>query len=196
MTASPADYDSFLALCQARKSVRKFLPDALSDEQIEKIRAAALTSPFAAGKKNWSLVVVSDRATIAQMSEAVKAKTAAIAETAREDYKSGFLRYAENFHIFADAPTVFVPTFRVQPSLSIIMGEQGGEIGAYERENFAKSISCVAMLVLLAAKSLGLGSCYMTGPLLAGEELMKIVRVPRGHEIGAIIPVGYEDDGR
>jgi nitroreductase len=47
------------------------------------------------------------------------------------------------------------------------------------------------MLILLAAESLGLGACYMTGPLIAGEELAQITGLSAGQEIGAIIPIGY-----
>jgi nitroreductase len=53
----------------------------------------------------------------------------------------------------------------------------GDAVQRWERDNFVKSISCVAILVLLAAESLGLGACLMTGPLGAEEELARRIGV-------------------
>jgi hypothetical protein len=65
--------------------------------------------------------------------------------------------YARNFTFFRPAPAVFVPVFRVAPSLSLMLPEPDMEILRWERDTFAKSISCPTMLILLAAESLGLG---------------------------------------
>jgi nitroreductase len=66
------------------------------------------------------------------------------------------------------------------------------DILQWERDNYTKSISCVAMMVLLAAESLGLGACYMTGPLIAQNQIMEIAKTKPGREIGALIPIGYK----
>jgi nitroreductase len=46
------------------------------------------------------------------------------------------------------------------------------------------------MLILLAAQSQGLGSCYMTGPLMAQPDLADVLQLPKDRQIGALIPVG------
>lgn len=66
------------------------------------------------------------------------------------------------------------------------------EIAVWERDNLTKSLSCVSMMILLAAESLGLGSCCMTGPLLAAEEIATFTGIPSGSILGAIIPVGHK----
>lgn len=195
MAGTGMDYEAFFALCRARRSVRRFLPDKPSAEQLEMIRQAALTSPFASGKKNWALTLVTEAETISAMGEAVKRRTDELGEGIREDFRTGFLRYAENFHIFSTAPALLIPSYRHQPTLSLLAGGEVASLEQWERDNYQKSISCAAMLVLLAAESLGLGGCYMTGPLLAAEELAQLARTPRGHELGAIIPMGYAADG-
>jgi nitroreductase len=47
------------------------------------------------------------------------------------------------------------------------------------------------MLILLAAESLGLAACYMTGPLLAQTEIAHLLNVKRGRDVAAVIPVGF-----
>jgi nitroreductase len=51
------------------------------------------------------------------------------------------------------------------------------------------------MLILLAAESLGLGACYMTGSLVAEAALAGLLAVKPGRSIGAVIPVGYRAEG-
>jgi len=46
------------------------------------------------------------------------------------------------------------------------------------------------MLIQLAAQSLGLGACCMTGPLLAETELAQKLGMKPGFAVGAVIPVG------
>lgn len=178
-------------VCAGRRSVRRFSGRPLSADQISKIRDIALLSPYASGKKNWDLLVVTDPAQIRELAELVKSRCSEIGADVREDFRGMFMDYAVNFSAFQTAPALFIPTFKVQRSLSFMLGDPGEEIMRWERDNYVKSISCVAMLVLLAAESLGLGSCCMTGPLLAGNEFAGMVGVKKGYEVGSVVPVGY-----
>jgi len=49
------------------------------------------------------------------------------------------------------------------------------------------------MLLLLAAQSIGLNACYLTGPIIAQNEILKLINAKQGKEIGAIIPIGYKN---
>ena len=194
------NYSELLTLCQKRRSCRSFSHEPLSAEQIEKIRTIALTSPYASGKKSWEIVTVTEKEIIARMALAVNNAAEKIAAGIETDYKDNFLSYAKYFRIFDSAPALFIPVFRISPVLTLMLDTHGTgslcndtvkEISEWERDNYVKSISCVAMLILLAAESLGLSSCYMTGPLLAENELAAIINIKPGRSIGALIPVGY-----
>ena len=75
---------------------------------------------------------------------------------------------------------------------SILREQATDDILSWEHDNLTKSLSCVAMMILLAAESLGLGACCMTGPLLAGKELNGILGLREFFLLGAIIPVGQK----
>jgi nitroreductase len=45
--------------------------------------------------------------------------------------------------------------------------------------------------MLLAATALGLGSCWMTGPLEGEKYLHMVLEIPDNKEIVAISPIGY-----
>lgn len=184
-------YGALREICSRRRSVREFADRPLSADEIARIRDIAASAPYASGKKDWELRVVTDRAEIRALAGIVDATCRDIEGRVREDFRDSFRGYARHFSLFSSAPALFVPVFRVQPSLSILAAGAVENVARWERDNFVKSISCVAMLVLLAAESLGLKGCYMTGPLVAGAELAARLGVRNGREIGAVIPVGH-----
>ncbi len=192
----PALYESLRDICSRRRSVRAFAERPLAPDEIARIREIAGFSPYASGKKNWELLVVTDGPKIRALAEIVEDKCRDVAGRVRPDHRDAFQVYARSFSAFASAPALFVPVFRVQPSLSVMAGGPVDGIASWERDTFVKSISCVAMLVLLAAESLGLKACYMTGPLVAGAELAEALGVRNGREIGALIPVGHPKGDR
>ncbi len=184
-------YETLKHICTNRKSTRKFSEQEVSPETIEKILEIAKTSPYASGRKNWEIVVVDNRQTIQTLADCVRNHCNKFSSEMKEEFRESFLQYAKSFTFFENAPVLLVLTFRVTPIMTYMLGSKSNDILHWERDNYTKSISCVAMLVLLAAESLGLGACYMTGPLVAQNEIMELINAKKGREIGAIIPIGY-----
>lgn len=184
-------YANLLKLCEARHSCRAFAGKPVPREDVERVVKAALTAPFASGSKSWEVVVVDKAAVIKEMAAAVRRRSEELAAKMQEDDKGVFLTYSRFFTAFETAPVVLVPAFKDRRGVALML--PGEELEAFERENSVKSISCAAMLALLAAESLGLGACYMTGPLLAAAEISKLAGLKPGREPGALIPVGYKE---
>ncbi|MCP5103817.1 MAG: nitroreductase family protein [bacterium] len=191
MTHGQDHYECLYSICRERRSIRDFLPEPVPKEIIGKILNIAHTSPYASNKKNWEVLVITDKTQIEKMADTVRQAAHRLSETMRDDLKEGFLLYARHFTGFRTAPLLLIPVFRVGKSFSYMVGDNWIEAPQWERDNYVKSISCVCMLLLLAAESLGLGSCFMTGPLIAEEEIGKLIKIKKGRQIGAIIPVGY-----
>ncbi|UCE21744.1 MAG: nitroreductase family protein [Candidatus Aminicenantes bacterium] len=188
-------YESLKTICERRKSVRKFTGKDVAVEDIEKIKNIAYTSPYASNRKNWELVTITDKKQIQKIADLVRKKIAGLKTKVREDFQKDFSQYAAHFMTFEKAPVLIIPTFRISTALSTMLPHPEERVSLWERDNYVKSISCVAMLVLLAAESLGLVGCYMTGPLLAEKEIGELIQIKRGRNIGAIIPIGYSGDG-
>lgn len=185
-------YEVLKSICETRKSCRNFKPDMFPEEYITQILNIAQKSPYANGRKNWEVIVIKEKAIVELMSKTVISSIENISEQIDQDLSSLFINYSKNFTFFDKAPVIFIPIFRISPIIkSILRDNITPEMLLWERDNSVKSISCVSMLLILAAESLGLNSCYMTGPLLAQEELAQILKLPPGRLIGSIIPVGY-----
>lgn len=187
-------YPPLLLLAEQRRSCRRFDADRpVSDEQVERILAVARRAPFASGRSGWKVAVVRDRETVAALAAQVRESAEALAAGMEGDAVPFWRRYAENFTFFESAPLLLVPYCRETSTMKSILREQAtDDILSWEHDNLTKSLSCVAMMILLAAESLGLGACYMTGPLLAGKELNGILGLREFFLPGAIIPVGHK----
>lgn len=188
-------YEALEKIAARRKSIRIFSDRKVPAEYIEKIMNIAGTSPYASGRKNWGVEIIGDKKTITIAAEIVKSKAEELKRKVRSDFTSDFLEYARYFTSFETAHLIFVPYYREAPVLSLMMEQQNDDILIWERDNIIKSISCVAMLIILAAASLGLDSCYITGALIADQELNNLFKIKTGRSIGAIIPIGYREQG-
>lgn len=187
------NYEILKSICQNRKSTRRFSDKGVPEEAIQRIIKIAKTSPYASGLKNWDIQVITSRDLIIKAAESVHKKTSEMAASIKDDFKDYFINYTKSFSFFENAPVLIILTFRVPPIIVGLMGKNATpEVLQWERDNFNKSISCVAMLVLLAAEAQGLGACFMTGPIIAQEAIMKITGSKPGREIGAIIPIGFK----
>jgi nitroreductase len=184
-------YDALQRLCERRRSVRRFAEAGVPEGAVQQILAIARLSPYASGRTNWEVLTVADRQAIQAMSAAVRRRSDDLGRELRRDPENGFAAYAPHFSAFDTAPLLLVPVYRIATTLSYLMEEIDPEIQQWERDNYVKSIACVGAFILLAAESLGLGACFMTGPLLAEPSLRRILRVKPGRDIGAVIPIGY-----
>jgi len=183
-------YESFRELSLTRHSTREFADTKVPRDMIDKILELAATSPYASGKKNWDIKVIDDTKTIKEIATSVKEYTEKLTPKIRDDFRDGFIEYSKSFVAFEDAPLILIPTFKVNYSLSLMVEDE--MIKSWERESYVKSISCLCMIIHQTAHSLGLGSCLMTGPVIAQEQIKEIIKVKPRHDIAAIIAIGYK----
>lgn len=190
-------YDILHQIVFSRHSCRSFSCEALSDEQTDRILEIASRSPFASGRSNWKIMVVRDRNVLESLAGIVRKKSEEISAGMDPEEAAFFLRYASSFTFFEKAGALFIPYCRETSTMKSILRENvTDEICLWEHDNLTKSLSCVAMLILLAAESLGLGACYMTGPLIAGKALGEALGIKDSFIIGALVPVGHKNGGR
>ena len=186
-------YEQLLDILSTRHSCRRFSGEPVSEEDIRKILDAAGRSPFASGRKNWKIAVIRDKEQLKAIADCVREQSVEISKGMDREAASMFLRYSSSFTFFENAAALFVPYCRETATMNSLLGGQASEeINAWEHDNITKSLSCVAMLIILAAESLNLGACYMTGPLLAGRQLNASLGIKENFVIGALIPVGHK----
>jgi coenzyme F420-0:L-glutamate ligase / coenzyme F420-1:gamma-L-glutamate ligase len=185
----PTAWAELLSLLRARRSVRRFRAQPVPDSLLEQLFEAARWAPSAGNRQSFRLLVVRAPARIAELGAIVRAECQAVLAAARPQQSAGLIDYLRNFHLFDQAPVLVAVIYR-----------SGGPAlleGAPNRSGIDALAGATAaiMNLLLAAHALGLGSCWMTGPLLVAEaKLAELLQVPAGWSLAALVPVGYPDE--
>ena len=181
---------------RSRRSVRRFKPDPVPEELVQRLLEAATLAPSASNKQPWKFLVVQNRELIQRMASAVRVATARIAEHVPEASRPAFLAYGDYFTRFETAPLVIVPIYKALTILSnltdatLAVGDRVC-VDALERSSGLIGTSLALGNILLLASELGLGASGMTGPLVARAELKQLLDVPGAWDIVALVPLGY-----
>jgi nitroreductase len=159
-----------------RRSVRNYSGKEVSDSIIKEIIRAGTYAPTAMNKQPWRFVVVKNRELIEEYDDrARKAFLAAYKDTENPE----LVRYVQHLskpttRLFYGAPVLIL----VFASPDVINDHDC----ALAAEN-----------MMLAAQSLGIGSCWigLAGGLGYDTEFLKEVGVPEGHKLIAPLIFGY-----
>lgn len=194
MTDQPSSYAELLQLMRQRRSVRRFRPDPLPEPLLEQLLEATRWAPSASGRQAFRLILVTDREVIVEMRRAVERACERLASEATDERAREAAAYGGRYFLhFGGAPAVVVTIYRAGVDL-LRPGQAKGDGTPRQLLDAISSFSAALMQLLLAAEALGLGACWMTGPLVAGEELRGLLQVPSGWELGAVVPVGFADE--
>jgi nitroreductase len=172
-----------------RRSIRRFRGAGLPDGTLERLMEAARWAPSASNRQPFRFLALEKPETRTRMAvlvrEAVQATLARLADNERGLAAS----YAQDFVRFETAPLVLAAYFRANNPLAERFGMPADwDVGA------VSSASAAIMNLLLAAQALGLGACWMTGPLVAAPALESFLAIPAGWRLCALIPVGFADE--
>ena len=164
----------FFEVIKNRRAVRKYKPDMVSKEDIIKILDAGNWAPSGRNLQQWEFIVVSG-----EKKSAIGESYAAIAAGYTADWEASeresFVRYAKTY---GGAPYI------------IVVLTDNSEVAGISKMHL-ESGSAAMENIVLAARALGLGTCWMTGPLQDENSLRRILDIPEDKEIVAVTPLGY-----
>jgi len=185
----PIDYETLLATLRGRRSVRRFKDLPLPDGALEKLIEAANWAPSANNRQAYRFLAVENRARLADMATLVRDAWRAGVTTLDEAERREAADYGKYMTFFDAAPLCLFPYHREGNAVAARMGMPAGA-----DPSGVASISAAITQMLLAAHTLGLGACWMTGPLIAGPALERMLGIPQGWRLSAVIPVGIPDE--
>lgn len=163
-----------------RRAVRQYRPDPVRKEDIHTVLDAANWAPSGMNRQQWEFVVVTGQK-IREMGESYRA----IIEELTRSWDSSPMRGTlsrEEFLLFAG-------TYGGAPIVIVVLTD-AADTPDFRKMNI-ESASAAMENLLLAATALGLGTCWMTGPLRDEKALRRILAIPDDKEIVAITPLGY-----
>ncbi|MFC1930525.1 nitroreductase family protein [Chloroflexota bacterium] len=186
------EINEFLKLVRKRRSIRRFKPDAVPDEYIDKIIEAARWAMSGANSQPWEFIIVKDpkmRENIATL----------LLEEAKETYSVESTRVEELRHpAFVDPPTE-LPGFKDAPVIIVLCGDPrtfqasvlATHLFAGDGNSFYKGLGNATQIIHLAVTALGLGSQWVSIHAYIEGKLKALLGVPDMFTIQTIIPIGY-----
>lgn len=185
---------------QGRKSIRKFKPTPVPDEDIKKILDAGRLAPSANNSQPWRFVVIRDMELLKKMADAAREMVDRMLPYAEDEKQAQRLAaYKSSFYTFFENAPVVIAVFMSKYSagtdrLLARMGYSAGDIMRLRPVPGLQSVSAAIQNMLLAAHALGYGSCWMTGPLVAQEAFEKLLEYDKDTFIAALLPIGVPDE--
>ncbi len=165
--------DVFEAI-RRRRAVRRYLPRPVERDDVYRILDAANRAPSAMNRQQWEFLVVTGEK-IREMGESFHAVMKDYAQNVPAAAREDLLRFAL--------------TYGGAPAAIVVLTDAAGTPNL--RKANLESASAAMENLLLAATALGLGTCWMTGPLQDEATLRNILAIPDDKELVAVTPLGY-----
>lgn len=174
-----------------RRSVREYKDDPVPDEDLEKIIEMATWAPSGGNRQCWRFLVIEDKEKSKGLADVIRDKSNALKDEYPQ-HREKLDRVEYYYTLFENAPVTIAIIATEYPSLSAELSgaevQDGIPIGAIS------SVAAAIQNLLLSAHSLGYGTCWMTGPLIAKEEMEDYLGVGDDEDLIAITPLGVPDE--
>jgi nitroreductase len=159
----------------ARRSVRQFTGDSISDEVVEEILRAGTYAPSACNRQPWRFVVIRNREIIRKFGM-----------RAKQLYIKYNKKHSPGSEVWAELEDAEKDIFYGAPLLILIFSSPDGAAPV-------KDCSMAAENMMLAAGSLGVGSCYVGigQALFVDHQVLNEIGVPADHKLLATLIFGY-----
>ena len=169
---------------KTRKSIRRFQKEDIDISQIIKIIEISSNAPSGGNSQNWFTYIIKNKDVLGRMRNGVeKVYKTLIEKDAPGVYtffneapivlaivEKPYIGSIDNILEKTDKDRNFVRKFIVNPGL--------------------QSVSSFITHILLLCHNEGLGACWMTGPLIAKQELEDIIGIKSPDNLVALIPIG------
>lgn len=170
-----------------RRSIRKYQDKKIPKKLIKELIESAKYAPSSHNRQPWNFVVITNKKAIDDLSKDIKSWYKSIIKLSlplsfikevRKSVKEMSRRAkSEKDLFFYHAPVVII-------------------IHAPKKKFFLQDCACAAQNIMLAARSLGIGSCWIGFADIVFSKSAKISRgigIPRSHSIMTTLALGYPE---
>ncbi|MHC4124475.1 MAG: nitroreductase family protein [Planctomycetota bacterium] len=182
------DFKSFLLFAKSRRSIRKYTDQKVDSKKIEQLVDAASWAPSNHNRQGWKFIVFEDPQEIRTLAKQTREF---IKKFLKEAHKLVAGKEEELIYYsgaFDQAPVLILAMHKKSPAVSKhIIVSATSKLASGE----VLSTAMACQNLILAAKAMGLGTCIMTAPLLAGKVWGSLDNLPMGFEPTCLITVGY-----
>jgi len=185
------DIEKFIDLLKSRRSIRAFKPDPIPDEFIQEIIEAARWAPSGGNAQPWEFIVIRKKE--------IKDKIADLFVESTRPVRQAEMTREKELRVPALEREITEPGFKSAPVFILVCGDprlnEAFPLLVYQKsgnEVFISTLASAFLCMHLAAKSLGLGSQWVsaTGSLME-DPLKKLLDIPKEFKTYDMMAVGY-----
>jgi F420 biosynthesis protein FbiB-like protein len=187
MTDPTAQSAMLHSLLTNRRSIRRYRPDPVPAEIVQRLVQAAGLAPSAHNRQPWRYVILDDAATKERLAKAMGQRLAEDRTRDGDDAEAIRLDVERSFARITGAPVVILA--------SLTLGEMDAYPDTKRREaEFLMAVQSTAMAtqnLLLAAHAEGLGACWLCAPLFCPDTVRSALALPADWQPQGLITLGY-----
>jgi nitroreductase len=185
------DIENLIDLLKSRRSIRAYKPDPIPDEYIQKIIEAARWAPSGGDAQPWEFIVIKRKD--------IKDKIAALFIESIKPLRQAELTREKELRMPALETEMPEPGFKNAPVFILLCGDprtnEAFPLTVYEKwgtEVFLSNLAGAFLCMQLAAKSLGLGSQWVSSSgSLMEDKLKELLNIPEKIKIYDMMAMGY-----
>ncbi|MBR1567823.1 MAG: nitroreductase family protein [Lachnospiraceae bacterium] len=172
-----------------RKSIRKYKPDPISEEDLRTILEAGRVAPSAKNRQPWEFIVFTGTPkdeVLTQMEKGIEKQKKSLFMPKK--FKQGMASADNTLRIMREAPVIIL-VLNIRhgnPYLPVFAGKRVSEILD------TLSIGAAIENMLLAATQLGIGSLWIGNTVYAHKEITSYLGTK--HQIAGAIALGYANE--
>lgn len=179
--------DAFDGVVRGRRSVRRFRPDPLPDETVERILEAGLWAPSPHGTQPWRFAVLRSRATRERLADAMAASWRHNLEMDGEPEEVIQGRLAGSRRRLLEAPVLILVSLDTRD----LDRYPDPQRAAAERTMAVQSLGACVQNMLLAAYANGVDAGWMCAPLFCPEVVVETLGIDPALEPQALLALGH-----
>jgi nitroreductase len=180
---------------ESRTSIRVYKKDPVPVEDLKELVRLGNLAPSIADSKPWTFVIVTSKTLLEDMALKVARQLETIPENeskAAKNVKSQVEWFAT---FFQDAPALIAVALTDYESVlekGVTMGHD--DINRMRNQPDIQSIGACIQNMLLAAVDMGYGACWMSAPMMAREDLEKMLGLQENYRLTAFVTVGVPEN--
>ena len=175
---------------RSRRSIRRFKPDRVSQDCIQRVLETATFAPSAHNLQPWRFAIITSSATKSQLAEAITARfrqDSLIEGVSEADIQA---RVERTIRRADQAPVIVIlcrDIAQVKPQPDFFLQQKEAMMGS-------QSVALAGLQILLAAHAEGLGGTWICWPLFTPEETRHALGLADNWEPQGMLFLGYPDE--
>ncbi len=177
---------------EKRMSIRSFTNEAVDESDLKEMVRRAGLAPTLNNSQPWKFIAVTNKSKLKEMAEVVIAKLSDLPLKLDDIGQKKLLTKIEWYStFFENAPSLIALVMKPhETDLDKSVNLTHDEIIQLRNYPDLQSAGAATQNILLSAVDLGYGACWLSGPMIAKEELQKYLKVESPWHLISFVAIG------